>query len=176
MPPIRAATTEDAARIAAIYAHHVAHGTATFDTVPMSGNAMADKIEAIVARGCPFLVAEDSDRVVGYAYAAPFRDRPAYAATVEDSIYLDPDCTGRGIGKLLLLALIDACEAAGFRQMIAVAGGGEPASVALHAACGFTHAGTMHSVGRKFGRWLDTVYMQRALGPGDGAPPDAEPA
>lgn len=175
-PAIRAAAPTDAARIAAIYAHHVLHGTATFDTAPMSLAAMADKIATIAVRGCPFLVAEDRDRVVGYAYAAPFRDRPAYAATVEDSIYLDPDFTGRGIGKALLLALIDACEAAGFRQMIAVAGGGEPASVALHAACGFTHAGTMRSVGRKFGRWLDTVYMQRALGPGDGADPDCEPA
>lgn len=175
MPAIRAATPDDAARIAAIYAHHVLHGTATFDTAPMSGTAMADKIAAIVERGCPFLVAEEHDRVVGYAYAAPFRDRPAYGGTVEDSIYLDPHFTGRGIGKALLLTLIDACEAAGFRQMIAVAGGGEPASVALHAACGFTHAGTMRSVGRKFGRWLDTVYMQRALGPGDGTDPKREP-
>lgn len=176
MPVIRAATPDDAARIAAIYAHHVLHGTATFDTAPISAEAMADKIAAIAARNCPFLAAEKDDWVVGYAYAAPFRDRPAYAGTVEDSIYLDPDSTGRGIGKALLLALIDACEAAGFRQIIAVAGGGEPASVALHAACGFTHAGTMRSVGRKFGRWLDTVYMQRALGPGDSAPPVGEPA
>lgn len=175
MPVIRAATPDDAARIAAIYAHHVAHGTATFDTVPMRAEAMADKIAAIAARNCPFLVAESDGRVVGYAYAAPFRDRPAYAGTVEDSIYLDPDSTGRGIGKALLLALIDACEAAGFRQMIAVAGGGEPASVALHAACGFSHAGTMRAVGRKFGRWLDTVYMQRPLGPGDSTAPDREP-
>ncbi len=175
MVGFRAATPDDAARIAAIYAHHVAHGTATFDTVPMSPAAMADKIAGIIARGCPFLVAEVDNHAVGYAYAAPFRDRPAYAGTVEDSIYLDPDFTCRGIGKALLLRLIDACEAAGFRQMIAVAGGGEPASVALHAACGFAHAGTMRSVGRKFGRWLDTVYMQRALGPGDGTGPEREP-
>lgn len=175
MPVIRAATPDDAARIAAIYAHHVLHGTATFDTVPISAEAMADKIVGITVRNCPFLVAECDGRVVGYAYAAPFRDRPAYAGTVEDSIYLDPDSTGRGTGKALLLALIDACEAAGFRQMIAVAGGGEPASVALHAACGFSHTGTMRSVGRKFGRWLDTVYMQRPLGPGDSTAPDREP-
>lgn len=175
MVGFRAATPDDAARIAAIYAQHVAHGTATFDTVPLSTTAMAEKIAGIVARGCPFLVAEIEDHVAGYAYAAPFRDRPAYAGTVEDSIYLDPAFTGRGLGKALLLALIDACEAAGFRQIIAVAGGGEPASVALHAACGFTHAGTMRSVGRKFGRWLDTVYMQRALGAGDSTPPEREP-
>ena len=176
MVDIRAATPDDAARIAAIYAHHVAHGTATFDTVPLSAAAVAERIAAVAARGCPFLVAEVDDRLVGYAYAAPFRDRPAYAGTVEDSIYLDPTFTGRGIGKVLLLALIDTCEAAGFRQMIAVAGGGEPASVAVHAACGFVHAGRMQSVGRKFGRWLDTVYMQRTLGAGDSAPPDREPA
>ena len=172
---IRAAATGDAERSAEIYAHHVLHGTATFDIVPLSVEAMADKIGGLVARGCPFLVAEVEGAVVGYAYATPFRDRPAYAGTVEDSIYLDPAWTGRGIGKALLSALIDACEAAGFRQMIGIAGGGEPASVALHIACGFSHAGRMVAVGRKFGRWLDTVYMQRALGAGDTAPPDREP-
>lgn len=172
---VRAASSGDAERIAAIYAHHVRHGTATFDTVPLSVAAMADKIDGLVARGCPFLVAEVESSVVGYAYAAPFRDRPAYAGSCEDSIYLDPEWVGRGIGKALLLALIEACEAAGFRQMIGIAGGGEPASVALHAACGFTHAGRMVAVGRKFGRWLDTVYMQRALGAGDALPPDSEP-
>ena len=172
---VRAASNGDAERIAAIYAHHVRHGTATFDTVPLSAAAMADKIDGLLVRDCPFLVAEVDALVVGYAYAAPFRDRPAYAGTVEDSIYLDPDWTGRGIGKALLTALIDACEAAGFRQMIAVAGGGEPGSVALHIACGFSHAGRMQSVGRKFGRWLDTIYMQRALGAGDTMPPASEP-
>ncbi len=172
---VRAASNGDAERIAAIYAHHVRHGTATFDTVPLSAAAMAEKIDGLLARDCPFLVAEVDALVVGYAYAAPFRDRPAYAGTVEDSIYLDPDWTGRGIGKALLTALIDACEAAGFRQMIAVAGGGEPGSVALHIACGFSHAGRMQSVGRKFGRWLDTIYMQRALGAGDTMPPASEP-
>ena len=173
--PIRAAGIGDAERIAAIYAHHVRRGTATFDTVPPSVEAMADKIDSLVARGYPFLVAEVESAVVGYAYAAPFRDRSAYAGAVEDSIYLDPAWTGRGIGKALLSALIDACEAAGFRQMIGIAGGGEPASVALHSACGFTHAGRMVAVGRKFGRWLDTVYMQRALGAGDTVPPASEP-
>ena len=172
---VRAASNGDAERIAAIYAHHVRHGTATFDTVPLSAAAMAEKIDGLLARDCPFLVAEVDALVVGYAYAAPFRDRPAYAGTVEDSIYLDPDWTGRGIGKALLTALIDACEAAGFRQMIAVAGGGEPGSVALHIACGFSHAGRMQSVGRKFGRWLDTIYMQRALGAGDTMHPASEP-
>lgn len=173
---IRPAGIGDAERIAQIYAHHVRHGTATFDTLPMPAAAMADKIDGLIARGCPYLVAEVEGSVVGYAYAAPFRDRPAYAGTCEDSIYLDPEWIGRGIGKALLLALIKACEAAGFRQMIAVAGGGEPASMALHSACGFTYSGRMVAVGRKFGRWLDTVYMQRALGAGATVPPDSEPA
>lgn len=173
---VRAAATGDAERITEIYAHHVRHGTATFDTVPMAVAAMADKIEGLVGRGFPFLVAEVEGAVVGYAYAAPFRDRAAYAGTCEDSIYIDPTWIGRGLGKALLSALIEACEAAGFRQMIGIAGGGEPASVALHIACGFTHAGRMVAVGRKFGRWLDTVYMQRALGAGDTIAPDREPA
>lgn len=161
---IRPAIVSDAGRITAIYAHHVLHGTATFDAEPPPTEAMAGKISALVEQGCPFLVCEVDDVVVGYAYAARFRDRAAYAATCEDSIYLDPAFIGRGAGKALLLALIDAAEAAGFRQMIAVAGGGEPASVGLHAACGFTHAGRLTAVGRKFDRWLDTVYMQRPLG------------
>ncbi len=172
---VRAATKDDAARITAIYTHHVEHGTATFDTVPPSVDAMVDKIDRLLARNCPFLVAEIESAIVGYAYAAPFRDRPAYAATCEDSIYIDPAWIGRGIGKELLSALIAACETAGFRQMIGIAGGGEPASVALHVACGFTHAGRMVAVGRKFGRWLDTVYMQRMLGAGDTLPPGIEP-
>jgi phosphinothricin acetyltransferase len=113
--------------------------------------------------------------VIGYAYATQFRDRPAYVAACENSIYLHPNHLGKGVGKALLAALLVAAEQAGFRQMIAVAGGGEPASVALHASLGFTHTGTMRSVGRKFGRWLDTIYMQIALGAGDTMPPAKEP-
>lgn len=172
---IRPACRADADGIAAIYAHHVRHGTATFDTVPRSRADTEAKIGECIARGWPFLVAERDGAVIGYAYAVQFRERPAYGATCENSIYIHPDHLGRGVGKALLSALLAAAEAAGFRQMIAVVGGGEPASVALHAGLGFSHAGRMRSVGRKFGRWLDTVYMQTALGVGDSQPPMKEP-
>lgn len=155
----------DVARITAIYAHHVRHGTATFDIEPPDATAMADKLGTLQQRGCPFIVAEAAGRVIGYAYAAPFRDRAAYGGTCEDSIYIDPDHIGRGVGRALLTAVIDAAAARGFVQMIAVIGGGEPASVALHAAHGFRHAGRLEAVGHKFGRWLDIVMMQRALTP-----------
>jgi L-amino acid N-acyltransferase YncA len=171
---VRDATSGDAPAIAAIYAHHVLHGTATFDTEPRSAEEMALRITEIAEAGLPFLVADVAGQVVGYAYATRFRDRAAYAGTCEDSIYIDPAHVGRGIGTSLLAELIRRCAAAGYRQMIAVAGGGEPASIALHLRLGFTHAGTLRSVGRKFGRWLDTVYMQRELGGGDRTPPASE--
>lgn len=135
---------------------------------------MAAKIEECRLHGWPFLVAEIGDEVVGYAYATQFRDRPAYASTCENSIYISPGLVGQGVGKLLLNALIAEATEAGFRQMIAVIGGAEPASVALHARAGFTEAGRMRSVGRKFGRWLDTLYMQRSLGAGDSEAPGDE--
>ncbi|MCF2514507.1 N-acetyltransferase family protein [Sphingomonas sp. G124] len=172
---IRTADPRDAAATAAIYAHHVAHGTASFDTEPRSEAEMAAKIGDCTARGWPFLVAEADGEVVGYAYATQFRDRPAYTSTCENSIYLHPDHLGQGIGSQLLAALIDAAERAGFRQMIAVVGGAERASAALHARAGFVEAGRMRSVGRKLGRWLDTLYMQKSLGPGDAVAPDVEP-
>jgi len=172
---VRAAGPGDAAATAAIYAHHVTHGTASFDTEPRSEAEMAAKIAECAARGWPFLVAEAGGEVIGYAYATQFRDRPAYTSTCENSIYIDPATIGRGIGTRLLAALIDASEKAGFRQMIAVVGGAEPASVALHRKAGFREAGRMKSVGRKFGRWLDTLYFQLALGAGDSAPPEVEP-
>lgn len=171
---IRTATPNDAAATAAIYAHHVAHGTASFDTEPRSDAEMAAKIAECVSRGWPFLVAEKDGQVVGYAYATQFRDRPAYRSTCENSIYIGPTFVGQGIGTLLLDALVKAATDAGFRQMIAVVGGAEPASVALHAKAGFVEAGRMRSVGRKLGRWLDTVYLQLSLGAGDGKAPDYE--
>ena len=160
---IRAANPDDAAAIAEIYAHHVMHGTASFDTVPPDANFWRAKITEIVARGWPFLVVEESGAVAGYAYATQFRDRPAYAETCENSIYIAPLHGGRGLGSALMEALLPAAAKAGFRQMIAVVGGGEPASVALHQKSGFVIAGRMRDVGRKFGRLLDTVYLQRAL-------------
>lgn len=157
---IRPAREGDAQAVAAIYDWHVANGTATFDTEGPDAGAWAAKIADFAARGWPFLVAERGDSVVAYAYAARFRDRAAYAHTCEDSIYVAHEARGSGIGSVLLPALIAAARASGFAQMIAVIGGGEPASVALHARCGFVHAGRMRNVGRKFGRLLDTVYMQ----------------
>lgn len=175
LPTCRPANVNDAAQIAAIYAHHVQHGTASFDTEPRSVEATRAKIAECDTRGWPFLLCVDGATVLGYAYATQFRDRPAYALACEDSIYVHPDHVGKGVGKLLLGKLIDAAEASGFRQMLAVIGGAEPASIALHASHGFEHAGRMRAVGRKFGRWLDSVYMQRALGAGDGQPPEKEP-
>lgn len=175
-PTIKPASEGDAAQIADIYAHHVRNGTASFDTEPRSIEATIAKIAECDARGWPFLVCANGDTILGYAYATQFRDRPAYGLACEDSIYVHPDHVGKGVGKLLLSALVDAAEASGFRQMLAVIGGGEPASVALHASLGFEHVGRMRSVGRKFGRWLDSVYMQRALGAGDSQPPSKEPA
>ena len=172
---IREARISDAGAVAAIYAHHVANGTASFDTVPRTLAEISAKIAECQTRGWPFLVTELEGHVAGYAYATQFRDRPAYASTCENSIYLDPSAIGRGMGTLLLAALIDASEQAGFRQMIAVVGGAEPASIALHRKLGFREAGRMRSVGRKQGRWLDTVYLQLALGVGDSSPPAIEP-
>ena len=172
---VRPAVLADAPAIAAIYAHHVRHGTASFDTSPRSVMETEAKIDACLAKGWPFLAAQQGGHVVGYAYATQFRDRPAYASSCENSIYIDPGHQRRGVGKALLAVLLAQAEVAGFRQMIAVIGGGEAASVALHAKLGFEHAGTMRSVGRKFGRWLDTIYMQIALGVGDAAPPLKEP-
>lgn len=160
---IRAATPEDAEAIAAIYAHHVLHGTATFDTDPPGIGFWRNKVADVATAGWPFLVAHAAGDLAGYAYATQFRDRPAYAATCGDSIYIAPEWIGQGIGTALLDALLDAARKSGFEQMIAVIGGAEPASVALHAKAGFIEAGRMRKVGRKFGRVLDTLYMQREL-------------
>ena len=160
---VRRVVLADAEEIAAIYAHHVLHGTATFDTEPPTAEFWMGKIGELDERGWPFLVAEVDGHVAGYAYATQFRNRAAYARTCENSIYVSPDMTGRGIGTTLIATLAEAAAGRGFRQMIAVIGGGESASVALHAKAGFRHAGRMERVGEKFGRLLDTVYMQRSL-------------
>jgi L-amino acid N-acyltransferase YncA len=162
-PVIRVATPADAAAVASIYAHHVLHGTASFDIDPPSVGAWTEKITAIGSRRWPFLVAETEGIVGGFAYATQFRDRPAYANTCEDSIYVAPDRVRQGVGTALLSALVGSAREFGFEQMIAVIGGAEPASVALHAKVGFIEAGRMCNVGRKFGRVLDTLYMQRDL-------------
>jgi len=163
-PTIRSATAGDAAQVAAIYARHVLHGTATFEIDAPDADEIERRRAEIEQHGLPYLVAARDDRILGYAYAGPYRPRPAYRYTVEDSIYIDPAEIGRGIGKLLLPALIQACDEAGRRQMIAVIGdSGNIASIKLHERFGFRHAGVLHAVGFKFGRWLDTVLMQREL-------------
>lgn len=164
---VRPARPEDAAQIAALYAHHVRNGTATFDIEPPPVDHWRGKIDTMRARGWPFLVAEAEGALLGFAYAAQFRDRPAYRHCCEDSIYVHADRLGYGIGTALLGALVKAARASGFTQMLAVIGGAEPASIALHARLGFRHTGRMENVGYKFGRWLDIVYMQRALAAAD---------
>jgi phosphinothricin acetyltransferase len=163
MDGIRDATADDAEAVAAIYAHHVLHGTASFDHVPPPPEHFRAKIEAVTGAGWPFLVAERDGAVAGYAFATQIRERPGYRFTAEDSIYVHPEHIGRGIGGALLDALIERCAGYGFRQLIAVIGGAEPASVALHAKRGFREVGRLHAVGWKHGRSLDSVYMQLEL-------------
>jgi phosphinothricin acetyltransferase len=160
---LRAATPDDAAAVQGIYAFHVAHGTASFDTEAPDEAFWRGKVERVLERGWPFIVSEQEGTVVGHAYATQFRDRAAYAHTCENSIYVAGGMRGQGVGRLLLGALVEAARAADFEQMIAVIGGGEPGSVALHERLGFVHAGRMRKVGFKFGRKLDTVYMQKDL-------------
>ena len=170
--PIRDATPDDMAAVQAIYAHHVLHGFGTFETEPPDAGEMQRRYAQVSGDGFPYLVAESEGRIVAYAYANHFRTRAAYRNTVEDSIYVAPGAMGRGFGKSLLNGLIDRCEALGLRQMLAVIGDSDNAgSIGVHRSCGFEHAGVMRSVGWKFGRWVDVVIMQRALGPGAGTPP-----
>lgn len=160
---IRDATEADAASIAAIYAHHVLHGTASYEVEPPSEADTRAKIGRVTGAGWPFLVAEAEGEVVGYAYATQLRDRAAYRFTAEDSIYVDARRTRMGIGKALLRVLLERSAAQGFRTIVAVIGGAEPASIALHAGLGFVEVGRLRGVGFKFDRWLDSLYMQRDL-------------
>ena len=169
---VRLATDADVPAIAAIYAHHVATGTASFELLPPSVNEMRERFDACRKGDSPFFVAVRAGRVVGYAYAGPYRARPAYRHTVENSVYVDPGEIGRGVGSALLPVLIEHCAARGFRQMIAIIGGSDnAASIRLHAKHGFVEAGRLVAVGYKHERWLDTVMMQIALGPGSASSP-----
>ena len=169
---IRDAMSADAAAIAAIYGHHVLHGLGTFEEEPLETDEIASRMAAIQDAGLPYLVAVISNRVVGFAYAGPFRPRAAYRYTVEDSIYIAPDAVGHGVGGALLGEVIAVCERLGKRQMIAVIGdSGNAASVGLHASLGFSHCGEGRSLGFKHGRWVDIVWMQRALNGGDASSP-----
>lgn len=161
---VRAALPDDLTAVTAIYADHVLHGSASFEIVPPDLAEITARHDAIVAAGLPYLVATCDGAVAGYAYAGPYRPRPAYRFTVEDSVYLAAGMQGRGIGRTLLATLIAACTKAGRRQMIAIIGdSANSASIGLHAALGFRHVGTLTDVGYKHGRWLDSVVMQRAL-------------
>lgn len=162
---IRNVSEDDAEAVQAIYAHHVLHGTATYDIDPPSTDAMRDKIRSIHRAGWPFIVAELDGEVAGYAYATQYRDRAAYRFAAEDSIYVHPEMTGRGVGKMLLNALVGRSAESGFRTLVAVIGGAEPASIAVHASCGFREVGRLKAVGFKHERWLDSVYMQLGLAP-----------
>ena len=171
---LRATQAGDIAAITAIYAEAVRHGTASYELEPPDHAEMTRRWRDLAAKDYPHLVAVGGGGVVGYAYAGPYRPRPAYRYSVEDSIYVAPAAQGRGVGRALLAELIGLCEVRGFRQLIAVIGGGteHAASVGLHAVLGFRQIGVIEGSGFKHGRWLDTVLMQRALGRGNTAPPE----
>ncbi len=169
---LRPSTETDLTAITAIYAEAVLHGTGTFELEAPDGAEMARRWTDVLSKGLPWLVAEDTGRVLGYAYANHFRPRRAYRFCLEDSIYLAPEARGRGVGRLLLAELVARCEAAGARQMLAVIGDSANAgSVGVHRALGFEHTGVLKASGWKFGRWLDVVLMQRALGTGAATAP-----
>lgn len=161
---IRPASRSDAPALAGIYAHHVLHGTGTFEEEPPTAEVMADRMRAITSRGWPWLVGEAEGEVVGYAYAGIFRDRSGYRFTCESSLYVHPDHVGRGVGGALLPALMRAAAAAGFERMVAVIGDRENvASIRVHEKAGFAHCGQLDRAGFKFGRHIDVVFMQREL-------------
>ena len=172
MSTIRPSTDRDLPAITAIYAHHVLHGTGTFETTPPTEAEMAARRADVLGKGLPWLVAEERGQVLGYAYCQWFKPRPAYRFSAEDSIYMHPDAAGKGLGRTLLAELAARAEAAGIRKLIAVIGDSANAgSIGVHEACGFTRAGAFTSCGWKFGRWLDIVIMEKAIGEGDRTPP-----
>ncbi len=171
---IRPSTEADLPAITRIYGHAVLHGTGTFELDVPDEAEMARRRADVLGKGLPWLVAERADRVLGYAYANHFRPRRAYRFCLEDSIYLDEGARGQGVGRLLLAELLAQCEAAGARQVLAVIGDAANAgSIGVHRACGFEDTGLLRAAGWKFGRWLDVVLMQKALGQGDATPPPA---
>ena len=174
---IRTATQNDVDMLRKIYADAVLHGTASYEIDPPDTAEMGARLADVLAFGLPYLVAEHAGVVIGFAYASPFRARPAYRFSVEDSIYLAPEAQGRGFGRLLLEQLVEQVTPLGFRQLIAVIGDGNgqgQASVRLHEALGFRPAGMLAGSGYKFGRWLDTILMQRSLNGGTSTGPAAD--
>jgi len=168
---VRSSTEDDVPAMLAIYAHHIQRGLGEFDVEPLHGDDIKRRRKNMFKRRLPHLVAECNGAVLGYAYAVPFRKRPAYRYAVKHSIYVHADHLHSGVGRRLLPALIDACAAAGFRQMIAYIDVANAPSQHLHEAFGFERTGVLKGVGFKFGRWTDSILMQRALGEGDMAPP-----
>ena len=175
MPTIRPSREDDVPAIAAIYAHHVLHGTGTFEVDPPSPSDMATRRAEVLARSLPWLVLEEAGQVLGYAYCNWFKPRPAYRYSAENSIYLAPGTQGRGLGRLLLTELARQAEAAGVRKLIAVIGdSGNAGSIGVHRSLGFEPVGTIRSCGWKFNRWLDIVLMEKSLGDGDRSTPEAQ--
>jgi phosphinothricin acetyltransferase len=173
---VRPCTRQDLPEVSAIYALEVREGTASFELEPPSVADMAARVAVIEAAGLPYLVVDLEGRIAGYAYAGPYRPRPAYRHTVEDSVYVARWARRQGVGRTLLEAVIQRATERGMRQMVAIIGdSGHAASIRLHAQAGFRLVGTLEHVGWKFGRWLDTVIMQRPLGEGATMPPAAEP-
>ena len=169
---VRSAAQGDLAAIQAIYAHHVLRGLGTFEEAPPGVEEMRRRHQDVTGRGLPYLVALERGEILAYGYCAPYRARSAYRYALEDSIYVKEAHLGKGIGTLLLGELLRICEGLGYRQVIAVIGDSANAgSIALHARLGFLRVGTLRASGYKLGRWVDTVLMQRPLGPGDGVPP-----
>jgi L-amino acid N-acyltransferase YncA len=170
---IRPSRDADVPAITAIYGYHVLQGVASFEEEPPDEAEIARRRGEIVKRGLPYLVAERAGRVIGYCYAGPFRPRVAYRFTVEDSVYVEADEIGRGLGRALLEQVIARCSELGYRQMVAVIGGRETlGSIRLHERLGFAPIGVLPAVGFKFGRWIDIIMMQRELGPGADTPPE----
>ncbi len=170
---IRASSDGDLPAITAIYAHHVLHGTGTFEIDPPTCAEMAARRAEVLGRGLPYLVAEERGQVLGFCYCNWFKPRPAYRFSAEDSVYVADGARGRGLGRLLLDALAQQAQAAGVRKLMAVIGdSANVGSVALHRAAGFTEVGVMRSVGWKFGAWRDIVLMEKPLGAGDSTPPE----
>ena len=172
MPLIRPSRDEDITAITAIYAHHVLHGTGTFETEPPSAADMANRRADVLSKGLPYLVAEEDGEILGFAYGNWFKPRPAYRYSVEDSVYLAPGLDRKGLGRALLAELLAHCEAAGIRKVMAIIGDSANAgSVGVHRALGFTQVGIVEACGWKFGAWRDIVIMQKTLGPGSSEPP-----
>jgi L-amino acid N-acyltransferase YncA len=169
---VRPALAADLPALQAIYAHHVMHGLASFEEVPPAVEEITRRHADVVERGLPWLAAELNGVVAGYGYCAPYRARSAYRYALEDSVYVRHDLHGKGVGKALLRELVERCETLNYRQIIAVIGdSANAASINLHAGAGFVRCGMLRSVGFKFGRWVDSVLMQRPLGRGDASPP-----